>query len=58
MGVRLSVEMPPNSGLNLYKIKIFNREIKLLNTRFDTKRFVDLAFSMSEIIYMHLHGGL
>lgn len=45
MGVRLTMEMASNLGLNIYKIKYFNRELKLLNSRNDNKRFVDIPLS-------------
>lgn len=44
-GVRLTMEMASNLGLNIYKIKYFNRELKLLNSRNDNKRFVDIPLS-------------
>lgn len=39
------MDMASNLGLNIYKIKYFNRELKLLNSRNDNKRFVDIPLS-------------
>ena len=44
-GLRITMDMASNLGLNIYKIKYFNRELKLLNSRNDNKRFVDIPLS-------------
>ena len=50
--------MPANTGSGIYKIKIYNREIKLLNSTSDDKKIADIGLSNLEIIYSYIQNSL
>ncbi|EAR89654.2 zinc finger protein (macronuclear) [Tetrahymena thermophila SB210] len=58
VGVRIKMQMPPNTGQGIYKIKLFNREIKLLNASQEDKKIIDLSLSNLESIYSYIQNNL
>ncbi|KAL4470195.1 hypothetical protein ABPG74_011806 [Tetrahymena malaccensis] len=58
VGVRIKMQMPPNTGQGIYKIKLFNREIKLLNASQDDRKIIDLSLSNLESIYSYIQNNL
>jgi len=50
------VELPANSQAGTYKLKVYNREIKLANNIANIKRYIDVSLSMVECIYAFFNG--
>lgn len=50
--------MSANTGSGIYKIKLFNREIRMLNSSTVDKKIVDIALTTMEILYAYLHEKL
>lgn len=57
-GVRVWMQMAANTGQGIYKLKIFNRELKLLNSSNTDKKNVDIALSNAEILYAYLQNQI
>lgn len=52
------MDLPPNLGLNIYRIRIFNREIKVMNARMDIRKMIEIPLSNLEILYIYLYGAV